>query len=104
MLDLITSVTQVTHEKPENALTPSQVKFWFENVIPLIFDKNSDIQKSATTAVEAALPFIRLTSFQEHPNWPALEERIIKEYGETTSLKKSIFQKCPNELSDTQTL
>lgn len=79
MLDLITSVTRVTNETSENALTPNQLKFWFEDVIPEIFDANKEIQNSSIKAVEAVLPFLRLSSYQEHPNWPALETHITNE-------------------------
>ncbi|KAG4072659.1 hypothetical protein HA402_004748 [Bradysia odoriphaga] len=81
-LDVITSVTQVTHKTPDNALTSNQLKFWFQNVIPLIFEENKETQKSAVRAVEAVLPFIRLSSHQDHPDWDALEKCIITEYSD----------------------
>ncbi|XP_037032143.1 telomere-associated protein RIF1 isoform X2 [Bradysia coprophila] len=81
-LDVITSVTQVTHRTPENALTSNQLKFWFQNVIPLIFEENNETQKSAIRAIEAVLPFIRLSSHQDHPDWIALEKRITTEYSD----------------------
>lgn len=79
MLDSITRVTLVTNETLENSLTPNQLRFWFSDVIPMIFDKNKEIQNSAIKAVEAVLPFFQLSAHQEHPNWPALEQCITNE-------------------------
>lgn len=76
MLDSITSVTLVANESEENSLTSDQLKFWFEDVIPTIFDINSGVHNSAIRAVETVLPFFQLSSYQEHPNWPALETHI----------------------------
>ncbi|KAJ6648597.1 Telomere-associated protein RIF1 [Pseudolycoriella hygida] len=80
MLELITSVTRVTNETTENALTASELTFWFEDIIPLIFDQKKDIQQSAMKALEAVLPFIKLSPYQEHHMWPGLEQRITTEY------------------------
>lgn len=79
MLELITSVTLVTNETSENSLSSSQLRFWFQDVIPMIFDKNKEIQNSAIKALEAVLPFFQLSSYQEHPNWPELEKNITNE-------------------------
>lgn len=79
MLELITSVTLVTNETSENSLSSSQLRFWFQDVIPMIFDKNKETQNSAIKALEAVLPFFQLSSYQEHPNWPELEKNITNE-------------------------
>lgn len=79
MLDLITSVTLVTNETTENILFPNQLRFWFQDVIPMMFDFNKEIQNSAIKAVEAVLPFFRLSSYQQHANWPAVEQSITNE-------------------------
>lgn len=76
MLDLLTKATSVVNATPENALTSDQLIFWFEDVIPTIFDQNKEIQNIAIRAVETALPFFQLSSYQDHPNWPALEKLI----------------------------
>lgn len=79
MLELITSVTRVTHETTENSLTPNQLRFWFQDLIPKMFDSNKEVQNSAIKAVEAVLPFFHLSSYQEHQNWPAVEQYITNE-------------------------
>ncbi len=79
MLDQIAKVTQVINETPENALSPNQLSFWFEDVMPMIFDNQREIQNSALKAVEAVLPFMRLSAYQEHPNWSHLEKLITNE-------------------------
>lgn len=78
-LDIITNVTHITNATPENALPEKTLKFWFQDVFPLMFDANQGIQNSAIEALEAVIPFLRYSSYQEHPDWPELQKHIINE-------------------------
>lgn len=73
---MLTQTTKSTEQTTENKLKFKELKLWYQDVIPLIFDADKEIQINALSAVEKVLPFFKLSEYQKHENWPAVEHRI----------------------------
>lgn len=86
---LATSLTEWP-ATPENALSPQKLSLWFDHVIPLEFDADTDIQDNAINAVEKVIPILMVSKHQSHPDWPKHRNHIITKYVKDIA---NLFQK-----------
>lgn len=61
-------------------MTDVDIEFWLNDVLPLIFDGDDDIQTNAIDAFNKAIPLLIYSRHQLHPIWPQVRTNILSDY------------------------
>lgn len=78
VLELLNRLLSAIKPSDTNILKPAQLTFWYLNVLPLIFDENDTIRNIALATVEKIVPFVLISNYQVHAEWPHIKTVIIK--------------------------
>ncbi|XP_055919185.1 telomere-associated protein RIF1 isoform X2 [Eupeodes corollae] len=93
MLDLLARTTKTTGDKYWN--TDEFILFWTTDILPLIFDEDKEIQKSAIAAMETVVrcgfDFKILHSL---PGWNALKTKIVQSYSKEIPKYREVSNSC----------
>lgn len=77
MLDLLIRTTRASGVSSALPLNEDYVKFWYSEILPLVFDEEKAIQENAITALETVLPYLESVDFQNLPEWPVIKAIIV---------------------------
>ncbi|XP_067629008.1 telomere-associated protein RIF1 [Eurosta solidaginis] len=82
MLDLLSNTTKSTPPVLiTKIITPADLfKFWLEDILPIVFDKDTTIQGSAVSALEQGLLILDIGNVCSYTNWVNVKNVIVKEY------------------------
>lgn len=62
----------------EHALKEPQLKFWYHDALPLIFDTDETIRNATQKAFDRIIPFILISNYLELSDWPRVKESMAK--------------------------
>lgn len=61
-------------------LDEPRLRLYFIHVLPLMFDADGALQLSAIATIEAMLPHMPASSYDQLPDWPAFKDAISEQY------------------------
>ncbi|XP_058116909.1 uncharacterized protein LOC131285117 [Anopheles ziemanni] len=101
---ILCELEAVCHQKPNSALStcdgkfttnPDELKFWLIDVARLMLEvKSASTRRLALMALEAAVPHLVKTNYQELPLWAELRTTISRDY--TSLIDTARSEKDPN--------
>ncbi|XP_055859445.1 telomere-associated protein RIF1 [Episyrphus balteatus] len=92
MLDLLARTTKTTGDKYLN--TDEFILFWTTDILPLIFDEDKDIQKSAIAAMETLLQSLDFKFLHSLPAWSAIKMKIVQNYSKEIPKYREVSNSC----------
>uniref|UniRef100_A0A0A1X653 Telomere-associated protein RIF1 n=1 Tax=Zeugodacus cucurbitae TaxID=28588 RepID=A0A0A1X653_ZEUCU len=81
MLDLLANTSKSTPSSVIGKILPEDdlVRFWVEDILPLVFDANSSVQGSAVSALEQGLLTLEIGNIPNCACWNNVKSVIVKE-------------------------
>lgn len=80
ILELISKVIGCINVTATAPLSEKEIEFWYKEILPLIFDSDSDIQANAIDAIDKVIPLLLASQHQSHPYWLELRNDILKHF------------------------
>ncbi|XP_017470195.1 PREDICTED: uncharacterized protein LOC108361929 [Rhagoletis zephyria] len=82
MLDLLSNTSKSTPSPVIAKIIPSNdlIRFWVDDVLPLVFDEDLSIQGCAVSALEQGLSTLEIGNIHSHKEWNNVKNSIVKEY------------------------
>lgn len=77
MLELLAKVTRsIQPIDAKEFLNETRLRFWFQHVLPLLFEVEPAIQQRAIAAFEDVYPLMIVAQYESHIDWPVTKEII----------------------------
>jgi hypothetical protein len=71
---------ECSFENIDESLHTQCIKFWFEDILPLMFDAEDEIRDAAIDAVSAFVPQLKFTKYQTMTIWNGTKTAIVDKY------------------------
>jgi hypothetical protein len=71
---------ECSFENIDESLHTQCIKFWFKDILPLLFDAEDEIKEAAIDAVSAFVPQLKFTKYQTMTIWNSTKTAIVDKY------------------------